>query len=49
MGSFLVILDGFLMRHRSSPSDEQNHRGDDLFRARLDQITGRLGLPRERS
>jgi len=26
------------MRHRPSPSDEQNHRSDDLFRARLDQI-----------
>ena len=26
------------MRHRPSPSDEQQHRSDDLFRARLDQI-----------
>ncbi len=26
------------MRHRPSPSDEQNHRSDDSFRARLDQI-----------
>ncbi|MEX0385366.1 transposase [Spiribacter pallidus] len=26
------------MRHRPSASDEQNHRSDDLFRARLDQI-----------
>jgi len=38
MGSFLAISDGFSMRHRPSPSDEQNHRSDDSFRARLDQI-----------
>ena len=38
MTSFLAISDGFLLRHRPSPSDEQNHRSDDLFRARLDQI-----------
>ncbi|KAF0284704.1 transposase [Spiribacter roseus] len=38
MTSFLAISDGFLMRHRPSPSDEQQHHSDDLFRARLDQI-----------
>jgi len=29
---------GLLMRHRPSPSDEQQRYSDDLFRARLDQI-----------
>jgi len=38
MASFLAISDGFLMRHRPSPSDEPHNRSDDLFRARLDQI-----------
>ena len=32
------------MRHRPSPSGEQQHRSDDLFRARLDQII-RTGHP----
>jgi IS5 family transposase len=38
MASLFAMLDGFLMRHLPSPSDEQNYRSDDLFRARLDQI-----------
>jgi IS5 family transposase len=36
--SFLATVDAFQMGHRPSPSDEQQHRSDDLFRARLDQI-----------
>jgi hypothetical protein len=37
-GQFLCNIGWFLMRHQPPPSDEQNHRSDDLSRARLDQI-----------